>query len=436
MSKYEPKLSRRQFTTGAASLVAASALSPSLQAQGWGDKLRVGIIGCGSRCTIDARDLLIAGGDVEIVAIADMFQDKVDAFLKTLKNPEKYWGKYDQAQGKLKVSRNDVYLGFDAADELIARKDVDLIILATPPAFRPIHAEKAVRAGKHLFMEKPGAVDVNGIRKLMAVHEEADRRGLSIAIGTQARRMPHYIETIRRINEGAIGKVTTGLAYWHGGMVDWHWEPQTPGMSDMEHQIRAWPHFLWIGGDHYVEQHLHNLDVMNWVLGTPKQCLGRGGQAQRKDKGPIFDHFAVEFEYENGVRVISGASQMKGCSDIVGERFLGPDGEAWLSRGGCYIKGKNPWKWEGDLSSGGQEQFADLTRAIRTNKPINECRRLAEATLMTIMGRMSAYSGRALSWKWALKSSKEDLALSPTLLRLDATLPKREVPIPGVTRLV
>ena len=219
-------------------------------------------------------------------------------------------------------------------------------------------------------------------------------------------------------------------------MVDWHWEEQKPGMSDMEHQIRAWPHFLWIGGDHYVEQHLHNLDVMNWVLGTPKQCLGRGGQAQRKDKGPIFDHFAVEFEYDNAVRVISGASQLKGCSDIVGERFLGPDGEAWLSRGGCYIKGKNPWKWEGDLSSGGQEQFADLTRAIRNNKPINECRRLAEATMMAIMGRMSTYSGRALSWKWALKSSKEDLSLSADLLRLDATLPKREVPVPGVTRLV
>ncbi|QNN23097.1 Gfo/Idh/MocA family oxidoreductase [Planctomycetales bacterium ZRK34] len=427
-------ITRRGFGLGAAALTTAATLGSRAYAQGSG-KIRVGIIGAGSRCSIDARDMLIAGGDIEIVAIADMFQDKVDSFLGTLNNPKAYWGKYEAAKGKVKVKPDDVYLGFDAADKVLARDDVDMVTLTTPPGFRPDHMTKAVAAGKHIFAEKPGGVDPVGIRKLFAAHEEADRKGLSIVIGTQARRMPHYIETIKRINDGAIGKVVAGYPYWHGGMVDWHWTPKQPGMSDMEHQLRAWPHFVWIGGDHYVEQHLHNLDVMNWVLGTPVKCLARGGQAQRHDKGPIFDHFAVEFEYEGGIRVSSGASQLKGCSDIVGERFGGPDGEAWLSRGGCYITGKNPWKWTGELSSGGREQFADLTGAIRSNKPINECKRLAEATMMAIMGRMSAYTGRAVSWKWAVNASQLDLTPPSELMRLDASLPECPLPVPGQTKL-
>ncbi len=429
------KMSRRQFHAATAALTSAAAIGARAHAQGSG-KIRVGIVGAGSRCSIDARDLLIAGGDVEIVAIADMFKDKADGFVKTLSDPKQYWGEYEAAKGKFNVKPEDIHLGFDAADKVISRDDIHMVVLATPPYFRPDHVTKAVAAGKHIFAEKPGAVDPVGIRKLMAAHEEADRKGLSIIVGTQARRMPHYIETIKRITDGALGRVTTGYAYWHGGMVDWHWTPKRPGMSDMEWQLRAWPHFLWAGGDHYVEQHLHNLDVMNWVLGTPVQCIARGGQAQRKDKGPIFDHFAVEFEYADGIRVNSGASQMAGCSNVVGERFAGPDGEAWLSRSGCDIRGKNAWKWSGPLSSGGREQFADLTNAIRTNKPINECKRLAEATMMTIMGRTAAYTGRAVSWNWIMNGSKLDLTLPPELLRLDAALPEHPVPVPGVTKLV
>ncbi|MBI1371020.1 MAG: gfo/Idh/MocA family oxidoreductase [Planctomycetes bacterium] len=430
-----PSISRRNFNLAAAAMTSAAVIGSRAYAAG-SDKIRVGIIGAGNRCSIDARDLLIAGGDVEIVAIADMFQDKVDTFIATLSDPKKYWGEYDKAQGKFKVTPDDIYLGFDAVDKVLCRSDVDMVLLTTPPAFRADYIVKAVAAGKHIFAEKPGAVDAVGLRKLYAAHEEAGKKGLSIVVGAQARRMPHYIETIKRIKDGALGPVTTGYPYWHCDMVDWHWIAKAPGMSDMEHQLRAWPHFVWTGGDHYVEQHLHNLDVMNWVLGTPVRCLGHGGQAQRHDKGPIFDHFNVEFEYDNNIRANSGASQLARCMNVIGERFAGPLGEAWLSRAGCYITGKNAWKWTGPLSSGGHEQFADLTGAIRSNTPINEIKRLADATTMAIMGRMSAYTGRATSWDWLLNASQLDLMPPAELMRLDASLPECPLPVPGVTKLV
>jgi len=394
------------------------------------DKMRVAIIGCGSRGTKDAIDCLRSAEGVEMIAMADIFQDRLDNSLARMKKA---------LPDKVKVTPETSFLGFDAYKKIMAIKEVDIVLLTTPPGFRPPMVKAALEAGKHIFMEKPGAVDPVGIRSLMASAELADKKRLSIVVGTQQRWQPQYLELIKRIHDGKLGDVVGGQAYWNWGSSKWHFQERQPGWSDMEWQIRCWPYFVWLSGDHIVEQHLHNMDILNWAIGSPPvQCLGMGGRQVRTgpEYGNIYDHFTCEYEYPGGIRVMSMCSQIEGSTPRVGERVLCTKGATYTTRGEGYIddvKGNRIFKYEDEIHSGEVAQCANLIRSIREGKPINECKRLAESTMTVILGRLSAYTGRALKWDWAMKASKLDL--SPEKYEL-GDLPVRPVSMPGKTKLM
>ncbi|TFG49627.1 MAG: Gfo/Idh/MocA family oxidoreductase [Candidatus Brocadiia bacterium] len=419
-------ISRRDFIKASAfSLAAIGAGQNRIFAAG-SDKIRVGLIGCGDRGTGAAINCVKSTAGVEIAAIADVFQDKLDNSLAKLNK---------NVNDKVSVTKENIFVGFDAYEKLL-KTDVDMIILATPPHFRPIHVKAAVEAGKHVFAEKPGAVDPVGVRSLIASGELAKQKGISIVVGTQQRRQPQYQEILRRIHDGQMGEIVGGQAYWHWNKQNWHFEDRQAGWSDMEWQIRCWPYFTWLSGDHIVEQHLHNMDIINWAIGThPVSCSGMGGRQVRTgpEYGNIYDHFAVEYEYPNGVRVLSMSSQMAGGLDKVAERVVGTKGQSFTTRSVGYIEGQNAFKYEDKVHSGMEKEHADLIESIRQGKPINEAQQLAESTLTVLMGRMSAYTGRALSWDWVMKSSKLDLA--PEKYEL-GDLPVGPVAMPGKTQLI
>ncbi len=426
----QTELSRREFLRAGAAVSAGTVLMSGKAFAAGSDKLRVAMIGCGDRGTKDAIDCLKADPGMEMVAIADMFQDRVDKCL----------GQMNEAvPEKVKVTPQTVFLGFDAYKKVLAMKEVDMVLLLTPPGFRPVTLRAAVEAGKHVFMEKPGAVDPVGIRSLMESADLADQKKLSIVVGTQQRWQPHYQELMKRVHNGDLGEVVGGQAYWNWGSSKWHWEERKPGWSDMEWQIRCWPYFTWLSGDHIVEQHLHNMDVINWAIGShPVSCLGMGGRQSRTgpEFGNIWDHFTVEYEYPNGIRVMSMCSQIEGSTSKVQERVLCTKGATVTDRSMGYIedtKGQKVFTYNDPIHSGEVAQFENLIRSIRDGKPINECRRIAESTMTLILGRMSAYTGRAIKWDWAMKASKLDL--SPQKLEL-GDLPVAPVAVPGKTQLI
>jgi predicted dehydrogenase len=285
-------------------------------------------------------------------------------------------------------------------------------------------------------MEKPAAVDPVGVRSIIASSELAKEKGLSLVTGTQQRRQHQYIEVMKRVHNGQIGEIVGGQCYWNWGHQDWHFQPRQADWSDMEWQIRCWPYFTWLSGDHIVEQHVHNLDIINWAMGShPVQCLGIGGREVRTgpEYGNIFDHFTVEYEYPGGVRVLSMASQINGTTERVGERVVGTKGTTNTTRAYGYIEGENAYKYEGPHISGMVKEHADLIKSIREGKAINEGVQVAESTLTAIMGRLSAYTGRALKWDWVMNASELDLR--PGKYEM-GDLPVRAVAVPGKTPLV
>jgi len=289
----------------------------------------------------------------------------------------------------------------------------------------------AVEAGKHVFMEKPVAVDPVGVRSVIASSEAAAGKGLAIVAGTQRRHQKSYLELIQRIRDGQIGDIVGAQGYWNQG--DLWVKLREPGMSEIEWQCRNWLYFTWTSGDHIVEQHVHNIDVVNWAIGSlPKNIVGMGGREVRKDPeyGNIFDHFAIEFEYPNGVRVASYCRQTEGCAERVEERIVGTKGVAF---GYGEIKGEKPWKFEGEDPNPYVREHADLVASIRGGKPLNEGRQIAESTMCAIVGRMSAYTGRAISWDWAMNASKLDL--SPAKYEFGPN-PVDPVAVPGTTPLI
>jgi predicted dehydrogenase len=423
--------SRRDVLKAGAAVSAGVLLSSSgrLFAAG-SDKMRVAMIGCGERGTKDAIDCLNADAGAQMVAMADLFQDRLEGSLVRLR---------EACPDRVKVPPETRFLGFDAYQKVLALQNVDMVLLLTPPGFRPPLVRAAVEAGKHIFMEKPAGVDPVGIRSLMESADLADQKKLSIVVGTQQRRQPQYQELMKRVHDGRLGEVVGGQAYWNWGSSKWHWEPRQAGWSDMEWQIRCWPYFTWLSGDHIVEQHLHNMDVINWAIGShPVSCLGMGGRQSRTgpEFGNIWDHFTVEYEYPNGVRVMSMCSQIEGSTPKVQERVLCTKGATVTDRSMGYIedtKGRKVYTYDQPIHSGEVAQFADLIQSVRDGKPINECRRIAESTMTLILGRMSAYTGRALKWDWAMKASKLDL--SPAKYEL-GDLPVAPVAIPGKTQLI
>ena len=416
-------ISRRDFlkTTAAASLAAAIPGNLGLHAQG-SDTIRIGVIGCGGRGTGAAIDAVNSSPGVEIIALFDPFPDRIERSLKTLR------GKVPAA---VNVKPEACFTGLDGYKKLLSIKDINYIVTAAPPGFRPIHLKAAVEAGKNVFMEKPVAVDPVGVRSIIASSALAAEKGLAIVSGTQRRHQKRYLELMKRVHDGAIGELVGGQCYWNQG--DLWVIKQEPGMSDMEWQCRNWLYFSWTSGDHIVEQHVHNIDVINWAFrANPVKIMGMGGRSQRTapEYGNIYDHFAIEFEYPGGVRVMSMCRQVPGCAERVEEKIVGTKGHAF---GYGEISGPAAWKFEGEETNPYVVEHTDNIAAIRAGKPLNEGKRIAESTLCAILGRMSAYTGRAISWDWGLNSSKLDL--SPAKYELGPN-PVDPVAIPGKTPLV
>ncbi len=406
-------VSRRDFlkSSVAASLVAALPLRIPASAAG-SDTIRVGVIGCGGRGTGAAGDCLNAAPGVEVAALGDLFADRLESSLQKLRQ---------DFPSRITATPETCFTGFDAYARVLSVPGINLVILAAPPHFRPAHLKAAVEAGMHVFMEKPVAVDPVGVRSVIASSNLAAQKGLAIVAGTQRRHQARYLELMRRIHDGAIGKLVGGECYWNQGEL---WvKRQEPGMSDMEWQCRNWLYFTWLSGDHIVEQHVHNIDVINWAFDArPVKATGMGGRQVRTapEYGNIYDHFAVEFEYANGARVQSMCRQIPGCSDRVEERLVGTKGSAF---GYGEIHGRKKWTFSGDETNPYVQEHVDLIRSIRSGRPLNEGRRIAESTLCAIMGRMSAYTGRAISWDWALNASQSRPDAASLRLRRPAGRP-------------
>jgi predicted dehydrogenase len=431
-NKQKTNMTRREFVKTSVAIGAAAILPgrEKLFAAG-SDNIRIGLIGCGGRGTGAVLDCIQSSEGIELIALADIFEEKVQTALQKFKE--------QVPAEKMKLTSENCFVGFDAYEKLIAT-DVDLVLLATPPHFRPMHTAAAVEAGKQIFMEKPVAVDPVGVRSIIASSELAKQKGLAILAGTHRRHQNHYRETIKRVHDGDIGEIVAGQCYflihntpWLGG----HVKERQPQWSDMEYQCRTWYWYTWLSGDHNVEQHVHNLDVINWAIGThPVKCIGLGGRQARTgpEYGNIYDHFTVEYEYPNDVRVQSMCRQVDECTNIIAERVIGTNGIAYTDESVGMIKGQNAYKYDGDSNNPYVTEHADLIASIRNGQPINEGRQVAESTLTAIMGRMSAYTGRAVSWDWVMNASKLDL--SPPEYNFDIDLPVRPIAVPGETKLI
>jgi len=384
------------------------------------------MVGCGGRGVYDVTNCLNSADGVELVAMADLFQDRIDNCLQRIT---------ENAGEKAKVSKDRCFVGFDAYKELVSC-DLDLVMLTETPHFRPVHLQAAIEAGKHVFMEKPVAVDPVGVRSVIQTSALADSKGRTIVAGTQMRRIAHLVELMRRIHNGDIGDIVAGhCVRTEGGMLDWGQQPQA-NWSDMELQIRRWLFYVWLGGDLIVEQQIHNLDLMNWALGShPVKCLGMGGRAARTDPeyGNVYDHFAVEYEYPAGVRVEYIGAQIEGATNRNDQWLRGTKGTAYFDFANAVIEGANPFRYKEPVPNPCITQHADQIAAIREGKHLNEGRRVAESTLTAIMGRMSAYTGRALSWDWVMNASQLDYSLGEYEF---GYLPVAPVAAPGRTQLI
>ncbi len=391
---------RRKFIKDTSLIVAgtavASQLSIARSAHAAGDEtIRIGLVGCGGRGTGAANEAMNTSGPTRLVAVADAFEDRMKACLRGLAR---------EHQDKLDVPPERQFVGFDGYQKVID-SDIDLVILATPPGFRPLHFEAAVRAGKHVFMEKPVAVDAAGVTRVLENAKVAKEKSLAVAVGLQRRHEPRYRETVRRIQEGMIGDVILGRAYWNGAGV-WT-RPRTDGQTEMAYQMRNWYYFNWLCGDHIVEQHIHNLDVINWVKqGFPVAANGQGGREVRqgKDHGQIFDHHFVEFTYEDGSKMFSQCRHIEGCWNAVDEFAHGTKGSANISNGQLYAAdGSSLYRFGSGGGNGHQQEHHDLFADLRNGVIPNEGEYGAMSTMTAILGRMATYSGANLTMQDALE---------------------------------
>lgn len=382
-----------------------------------GKVLKAGLIGCGGRGTGAAINFLDAGPNLEIAALGDVFKDKLDQCREQLKK-----------QKNVEVPDEKCFVGFDSFEKVID-SGVDLVLLCTPPHFRPAHVEAAVNAGKHIFMEKPIAVDPVGARKVMVAAKRAAEKELSMVSGTIRRVQKDFMETQRRVASGQIGDIVSAHIIRNGGSL-WVIQRQ-PGWSDMEYMLRNWANFCWLSGDHITEQFIHEIDVMNWYMGrNPVKAIGWGGR-QRRVTGDQYDFFSIEYIYDNGMHTHCAARQITGCSNLTEQFIVGTEGFA-NAKGMLYnLKGEEIWKYPYPEEDSTDEtwkvkdpfvqEHINLVTAIRTGKPYNDAEAQVNSTLITIMGRMSAYTGKDVTWDEVLNS---DLYLGPKTYEFG--------PVPGI----
>ncbi len=394
-----------------------------------GKKLRAGLVGCGNRGTGAALNFIAAGDDLEIVALADVFEDKLNSCRSKL------------GDNGVEVPDANCFIGFDAFQKLIDLNDVDVVLLATPPHFRPEHFEACVKAKKHTFMEKPIAVDPVGVRKILAASKKADAFGLKVICGTQRRHQRDYVASYAQVANGAIGEILAAKAYWNQAHV-WYNE-RKEGQTDMEYMLRNWNNFCWLSGDHIVEQHVHNIDVINWFSQkTPQFAIGFGSR-QRRKTGDQYDNFSVDFNYGNGFSMHSMCRQIDECANGIGEVLVGTKGMIYLSDTQPHkiydFSGNVLWEYEYPKNEKGEstgkvkltpyiQEHVDWVTAIRTSKNINDAEACAYSTLTGIMGRTSAYTGKKITWEEMMKS---DMRLGPTDYNYGDVDMTFEVPVPG-----
>jgi myo-inositol 2-dehydrogenase/D-chiro-inositol 1-dehydrogenase len=436
-------ISRRNFLGKAATVSAAGIVVPSIisscaretkkavPAISWLDQapdgpvLKAGVIGCGGRGTGAAINFLSAGPNLQITALGDTFKDRIDNCRASILK-----------QKEQEVPEENCFVGFDAFEKVID-SGVDIIILATPPFFRPEHLAAAVAARKNIFTEKPVCVDPVGARSVMATALKAKELDLTIVTGTQRRHQRNYVATWQQIAGGVIGDIVGANAYWNQSKL-WHRDGNKE-WTEMEWMIRDWVNWIWLSGDHIVEQHVHNLDVINWFTGShPVSAVGMGSR-QRRVTGDQFDNFSVDFVYENGIHLHSMCRQIDGCANNVSERIQGTKGFT-----NCYdtiydMQGTEIWKYEYPLDDEGKpssrdmmdpyvQEHIDMVTSIRTGKPFNELENTAVSTLTAIMGRISAYTGKETTWDEMMNS---DLKLGPKVFEFGPVDIPKEVPIPG-----
>jgi len=437
------QLSRRNFLgksalIGAAGVIGMNALTscssktktvdyvfpPVLDKAPDGKKLRAGLVGCGNRGTGAALNFLAAGNDLELIALADVFEDKVwDCRSKLSKQ-------------RVEVPEKNCFWGFDSYKSLL-EVDLDVVILATPPHFRPAYFDACIQAKKHVFMEKPVCVDPVGARQIMATSKKAESMGLTVITGTQRRHQRDYLETYKQVASGAIGEIVSAKAWWLQSHV-W-FRTREEGWSDMEYMIRNWNNFCWLCGDHILDTHVHNIDIINWFLGkNPVEAIGFGGRARRLT-GDQYDFFSIDFNYGNGVYSHSMSRQVDDCANTLGEQIMGTEGYTNCKNTVYNLDGTEKWKYEYPKNKDGKsteivavspyvQEHISLVTAIRTNQPVVEAERTAISTLTAIMGRTAAYTGQLVTWEEMLNST---VKLGPEKYEMGAASMEFPVPIPG-----
>lgn len=441
--------SRRDFLKTSSTAAVGAGLLASLPMQagafaGGDDTLKVGLVGCGGRGSGAAEQSLLTDGKVKIIALGDAFPGPIEALHGRLKK------KFADRPERVDIPDENKFVGFDAYQKVID-SGVDIVMFATPPGFRPLHFSAAIKAGKHVFMEKPVATDAQGIRKVLAAVEESKKKNLKVGVGLQRHHQSSYLAALEQLRNGAIGDIVTTRVYWNSGGV---WDPRVnreQAKSEMEYQLKNWYYYTWLCGDHICEQHIHNLDVGNWWRGGfPVKARGMGGREVRTDKkyGQIFDHFACQFEYEDGGMMISECRHIPSCWNSVSEVATGTKGTLFTRRERrkppmrIEQRGKMTWYYDGENPNPYEVEHQTLQTAIREGKEYNEGHYGAMSTMTAILGRMATYSGSEITMDEALKKGRTIFPYGGDLT-FDTTPPVTPddegwypIPTPGVTKVM
>lgn len=436
-SKTDSTASRRQFLkTGSAvsaGLTGAAALARPVRGAepkegGGNDLVRIGIVGLGGRGSGALNDTLSINDNIQVVATADIDENKQSVL-----------GRLQKDHGdKVAVRADKNHVGIDAYKRILDDPNVDLVLMTTPPGFRPQYVMEAVDAGKHVFAEKPTCIDPAGYRTCLAAHEKAIANRTAIVTGTQYRRQTNYVEAIRRIHEGAIGKLINMTArYCSSGI--WY-RARRDGMSDTQYQVYNWMHFVWLSGDQIAEQAVHNVDVMNWVMqGPPESAFGSGGRFTRPQDSEMWDNVSVDYTYSGNRQVSFMCRQIPGAAGDNSNHIYGSEGMAVIygSNRGATIydnDGNEVWSMKGDIGAAYQQEHKDLVDSIRAGDPIVELKETADSSMTAVLGRVAAYTGQNVTWDFLTKESQLDLF--PSDFNFEGPRPEPQYAIPGQTKLI
>lgn len=438
MKNEKSDLSRRDFVKQSSLLAGGIMAMPLMSNANYfnsvDDTIKIAVIGCGGRGTGATMQALSTKQNVKLVAMADAFRDRLDHSYKALTD-----GDEGDVKNRIAVTEETKFVGFDAYLKVIPLADV--VIIATPPGFRPIHFEEAIRQGKHVFMEKPVATDPAGVKKVLEVAEIAKKKKLNVVVGLQRHYQTSYRELYKRVQDGMIGEITSSQVWWNNDGV---WvRPRQPGQTEMEYQMRNWYYFNWLCGDHITEQHIHNLDVMNWFKGAyPVKAQGMGGRQVRtgKEYGEIYDHHYVEYHYADGSIMNSQCRHIKGTYAKVDEMLVGTKGVVKCGDAEISHKGKSLYKFDNSKENQPyQNEHDELFAAIAKGEfKFADAENGAKSTLTSVMGRMATYSGQVMEWDKILDSG---ISIQPAKYAWDApppTLPDADgfypIATPGVTK--